>query len=107
MKKDIGKWLILFGVCLACFALIRLLIGVRNVNLILDFMGLGIFLMIIGIILLVITQIRKKSEGINNQKPTSRNFKKFILSSGDYSIPFRALIAALILIAYFIWKKCS
>jgi hypothetical protein len=105
MKKDIGKWLILFGVCLACFGLIRLLFGVKDTNLILYFIGLGIFLAIIGDLLLVIQRIRKKNEGIKKQNPNGQNIKKFVTSLAENSLPLRAVIAALILIAYFIWKS--
>lgn len=105
MKKEKGKWFILFGVCLACFALVRLIIGVRDINPILFYFEFGIFITIIGVLLLVLMQILKKSEGVKEENPNLRNIKKFILSSGDYSLPFRALIAALILIVFFIWKK--
>ncbi len=107
MKNNTGKWYILLGFCIACFALIWLIIGAKDINPKLFYFEFGIFLTIIGILLLILKQIFKKSDGAEKENIHLRNLKKLILSSGDYSIPFRAFLAALILIVFFIWKKCS
>jgi len=75
MKKEKGKWFILFGVCLACFALVRLIIGVRDINPILFYFEFGIFITIIGVLLLVLMQILKKSEGVKKENPNLRTLK--------------------------------